>query len=81
MMAPGDVVTIYEDPHTQRIPEGQVLLVERLDRGEAGVFHDDEDGRAYTVERWLVRFMDDEGDDSTYERAIRRVFNTRDHDA
>ncbi|KKN87470.1 hypothetical protein LCGC14_0259250 [marine sediment metagenome] len=46
-MKPGDTVTIYEDPMTQRVPEGEAKLIKKISTSMGG-------------ERWIVRF--DDGD-------------------
>ena len=53
-MKAGDEVTIYEDPITQRQPEGNATLVELVSRLADG-------------EIWEVRFK---GEDDTYQRLI-----------
>lgn len=47
-MKRGDLVTIYEDPLTEKRSEGEAYLVSNLARARV-------DG--LTVERWMVRFV------------------------
>ena len=51
-MTPGDRVMIYEDPVTQKRPEGRGRLVKKLE-GINGLFKS-----RGNQEYWLVRFMD-----------------------
>jgi hypothetical protein len=47
MLKPGDVVTVYEDPWTEKRPEGEAKLIEKVgDDGER--------------EQWLVKFVFDQ---------------------
>lgn len=54
-MKKGDIVTIYEDPITEKIPEGKAVLLRPV--------NSDED-----LEWWEVRFK---GEDDTYYRFIK----------
>ena len=69
-MRPGDVVMVYQDPITEKRPEGKARLARRLgfrprmvtpDQARALKPEDD------VVRRWLVRF---EGETETRERWI-----------
>ena len=53
------MVAIYEDPITEKRPEGKARLVRRLNADHEG---------GMTLERWLVRF---EGDAQDFERWVR----------
>lgn len=57
-MQRGDIVTIYQDPVTQKNPEGQARLT-RL------IAPDDGDG----MSRWVVRFLDDDSGQG-YTRSV-----------
>lgn len=61
-MQPGDLVTVYEDPETEAIREGDARLIRPIgaaeNRGRLGV---------YRV--WLVRFIGD--DEHNVQRVIR----------
>lgn len=49
----GDVVTIYEDPVTEQIPEGEAKLVYRLSSSYAYDLGRD-------MEQWVVQFLEDD---------------------
>lgn len=56
-MQPGDIVMIYQDPITQKDPEGRATLVRQISPDEG-------DG----LSRWVVRFWDDP--EACYVRTI-----------
>jgi len=60
-MKAGQKVTIYEDPVTQQNPEGEAVLVEKVDTDNSGVW---ETG---VLEWWKVWFP---GEDTLYERKV-----------
>ena len=64
LRAPGDRVTIYEDPMSGHMPEGNATLVRRTaTASRCGWIH------GSPIERWDVQFDDDTPGD-TVERTI-----------
>ena len=56
-MKSGDEVTIFQDPLTSKVVEGQAIVVKKV-------------GTSGELERWAVRFCGEDSDGKVYNRFI-----------